>query len=193
MHKTLIIWHRYGKEHADNPDELRVNPPEVIAAQLDTRRAHFRATPEADWRWWQVDETLLIERPLADEGSYQADTRIYYLLPQGLAVIENFHFPPPNDDLRWYIHLAEFAFDPARQCWVMKDMFCDILAPADTRAPLVIDLDDLATALDLGLLTPAQASRILRQTEAARRAMRRGEFPFAELERARAAGRALGW
>ncbi len=193
MQKTTIIWHRYGKEHADNPDDLRVNPPEVIAAQLDKRLAQFRATPENDWHWWQVDETLLIERPLNDGLFYGADTRIYYLIPQGLTVIENYHFLPPNDDLRWYIHLADTMLDSPRQCWVMKDLFCDIVATADTRSPLVIDLDDLATALDIGLVTAAQASDILRKTEVARHAMRRGQFPFPEMERARAAARTLGW
>ena len=193
MQKTLIIWHRYGKEHAEDPDDLRVNAPEMVAAQLDNRLAQFRATPQNDWRWWQVDEALLIERPLVDGYSYRADTRIYYLIPQGMAVIENYHFLPPNDDLRWYIHLADTTFDSTRQCWVMKDLFCDVVATADTRSPIVIDLDDLATALDIGLVTAAQASDILRKTEIARHAMSRGVFPFAEMERARAAARTLGW
>lgn len=193
MHKTLIIWWRYGKEHGDNPDDFRVNPPEVIAAQLDKRLARFRATPESDWRWWQVDETLLIERPLADGHAYQPDTRIYYLIPHGLAVIENIHLPPPNDHWRWYIHLADMAFDTHRQCWVKQDLFCDVLMEHSGRAPQVIDLDDLATAQDMGLITPAQTSAILRKTEVLTRAICRGHFPLPDILRARAACLALGW
>ena len=47
----------------------------------------------------------------------------------------------------------------------------------------MVDLNDLATALDLGLVTPAQASRVLRNTNAAVRAIERGEFPFSEIVR----------
>jgi predicted RNA-binding protein associated with RNAse of E/G family len=58
---------------------------------------------------------------------------------------------------------------------------------------MVVDLDDLATAIDLGLATPAETSLILRQTQAAVHAINRGEFPFPEIARGRVACRALGW
>jgi predicted RNA-binding protein associated with RNAse of E/G family len=58
---------------------------------------------------------------------------------------------------------------------------------------LVIDLDDVATALDVGLLTPPQASSVLRTTNAAVRTIERGGFPFPEVVRGQAACVQLGW
>src|SRR3972149_1159754 len=93
--KTLVAWRRLGKEHGD--EDLRVNPPEVLAEHIAKKVAKFRQTPPDAWRWWQVDENLIIEG--LDIASHQPDpgTRIFYLLKRGLTVIENIYLPPPND------------------------------------------------------------------------------------------------
>ena len=191
MHRTLVIWWRYGKEHSE--ESFRLNSPEVIAAHLDEKVAHFRQTPEAAWRWWQVDDGVMVERPVPDNLFMREDTRIYYLPSRGLAVIENIHLRPPHDIWPWYLHLANIAYDGNRTTWVKQDLFCDILIGRDGRSHQVIDLNDLATALDIGLLSPQQTSDVLRRTETTTRAIARGEFPFPEIERARAACRELGW
>ena len=35
LHRTLVVWWRYGKDHSE--EGFRVNPPEVIAAHLDQK------------------------------------------------------------------------------------------------------------------------------------------------------------
>ncbi len=186
-----MAWWSYGKEH--HGDDLRLNSPETIASHLDAKIASFRATPNDEWRWWQVDDDLLVERPKPDSRWCGPDTRIYYLVRRGLGIIENIHYPPPDDRWTWYIHLADIFYDPARECWIMKDLFSDILVDGDERTCRVLDLDDLADALDLGLLTPAQTSEILRRTDLTLTAVAKGAFPFPEIERGWAACKELGW
>lgn len=197
MNKTLVVWWRYGKEHdpAHDPagDEFRVNPAGVISAHIDQKVAAARKWPAADWRWWQVDDELLIERVDPTALHCGPDTRIFYLLRRGLAVIENNHFAPPDEHWTWYLHVADIFFDAARDCWIKQDLFADILVDRGRREMLVIDLDDVATGLDLGLLTPPQASSVLRTTNATVRAIESGDFPFPEIVRGRAACEELGW
>ena len=193
MNKTLVVWWRYGKEHNPAGDDFRVNPPGVVARHLDEKAAAFRAWPADDWRWWQVDDELLIERADPTGYNYGPDTRIYYLPQRGLGVIENLRRPSPNERWSWFIHVADTYWDAARACWIMQDMFADILVERSGREARIFDLDEVGTGLDLGLLTPPQASTVLRTTNAAVRAIEAGMFPFPEIERGREAGKALGW
>jgi hypothetical protein len=194
MKPVHIIWWRYGKEHDPGGSTFQINPAERVAAHLDDKLARQRAEPEAQRRCWQLDDDVLIERVHPDNRLFGPDTRVYYLPKRGLAVIENLRFPDPADARwSWYLHVARIYPDPARNCWIKQDLFADIVTDAGCRETLVVDLDDLATALDLGLVTVAQTSQILRQTQAAVHAINRGEFPFPEIERGRAAARSLGW
>jgi hypothetical protein len=192
MNPAHIVWWRYGKEHDPAGSVFQRNPPEVVAAHIDQKLALLRALPPEAQTGWQLDEGLLIEKARAGYG-FGPDTRVYYLVERGLAVVENVYFPPPDERWSWYLHLAHIYPDAARGCWIKQDLFADVILDRAGREALVIDLDDLATALDLGLVTPAQTSAILRQTAAVVRAVLRGEFPFPEIERARAACQSLGW
>ena len=49
--KTLVIWWRFGKEHGKG-DGFGVNPPTIIEQHLDAKAAHFRNTPDEQWRWF---------------------------------------------------------------------------------------------------------------------------------------------
>jgi hypothetical protein len=193
MKPTHIIWWRYGKEHDPGGQTFQVNPPALVADHMDKRMARRRALPPEQEPCWEVDDGLLLERADPAGFHYGPDTRFHYLVRQGLLVVENIHLEPPNEHWAWYIHVADIYFDAARQCWINQDMFADILVDRTGQQSLVVDLDDMATALDLGLLTPEQASRVLRNTDAAVKAMERGEFPFPELVRGQAACRELGW
>jgi hypothetical protein len=176
-------------------NEYRVNPAGVVSRHLDEKVAAFRDCPADKWRWWQVDDDLLIERVDTKDDHYGPAARVYmYYLPRrGLGVIEILNRAAPHKRWSWFIHVADTYWDAARACWIMQDMFADILVDANERDYWVMDLDDLAGALDLGLLTPAQASMVLRTTQAAVQAIHHGHFPFPEIERARAACRELGW
>jgi hypothetical protein len=113
MNKTLVVWWRYGKEHDPAGGEFRVNQPSVISAHLDQKLAAARTWPAADWRWWQVDAELLVERADPAGFGFGPHTRIYYLPRRGLAVVENVRFAPPNDRWKWYLHVADIFWDAA--------------------------------------------------------------------------------
>lgn len=188
---TLLIWHRFGKEHAET--EFRINPPEIIAQHLHNRAALFRGrTNPDDWRWFQVDDALIVERPSPDPVLFGPETRIFYLLKEGLAVLEDIR-PHRTDRWRWYIHLADFAFHTELDCWVMKDLFVDVVIAPDACLHQVDDLNDLALALEMGLITPAKAAEVLRRTDGLINGIVKGAFPFEEVLRGREACRALGW
>nr|AGC72846.1 hypothetical protein [uncultured bacterium A1Q1_fos_1246] len=189
--KTLAIWWRYGKEHSED-DGFRVNPPAVVEQHLDAKAAHFRATAPATWRWWG-EGNLIVERPDPDGYGYGADTRIYYLVDRGLTIVENIHLPAPWTPWSWYIHLADIFYDARRQCWISKDLFCDVILTPDGRRYHVNDLGDVGHALYLGLLSAEQATHILRRTDALLEAIVLGHFPFPEIAEAQALCRRLGW
>ena len=165
----------------------------MVADYLDQKVARARALPPEQQRCWEVDGELLVEQAKPDGGHFGLETRFHYLVRHGLLVVENLHFEPPDDHWTLFVHVADIYFDPARKCWISQDMFADIRIDRTGRQSLVQDLDDTATALDLGLLTPAQASKVLRTTHAAVGAIERGEFPFPEMVRGQAACHELGW
>lgn len=189
--KPLVVWWRFGKEHSE--ESFRVNSPDVVAAHLDGKIAVARQTPTADWRWWQEDASLIVERPTPDSWLYRPDTHIYYLVERGLAVIENIHVAEWGDEWRWYIRVADIFRDEGRDAWIMQDLFCDIIVHEDNHRYRLYDLHDLGNALDMGLLTPARTSDILRRTNAALQAIEAGEFPFPEIRRGQDACLRLGW
>ena len=190
---TQIVWWRFGKEHGEDRG-IRLNSPDLISAALTQRAVTSRAVPDESWGWYQVDETLLVERPQpSPSGHYRSDTRIYYLLEDGLTVVENIYLPPPHDKWVWYIHIADTFYDRSREVWIQKDLFVDVVIEKDLRHHRVLDLHDVATALDIGLIGARDVSMILRRTNKLLQAIAKGRFPLPEIERARAACRALGW
>lgn len=192
MRETMVLWWRFGKEHGEGGG-LRLNSPDLVSAVLNRKAAYFRALPPERWRWVEVDESLIVERPEAGQGYYGPDTRIYYLREAGLAVVENVHMPPPWEGVVWFIHLAHLFYDESRDCWLSKDLFVDLLVGAEPRQHVVDGLDDLAEAMDLGLISPREASAVLRRTDELVQSLVSGTFPLPEIERARAACAALGW
>lgn len=193
--KTTITWWRYGKEHErtdPNPPHIRNNGPALAAQSLDARLARSRAESEDAWRMWQVSANLLIERV---ENPYptwaRADTMFHYLLDEGIAVMENFYsrrYGRIN-----YIHICEYHYDATRQSWIMKDLFTDLLVSTEGRLITVLDLDDLAVAQDVELVTPHQVGKILHQTQRIIRNVVDGGFPFPEMRTAHRAAQQLGW
>jgi hypothetical protein len=188
--KTLIVWWRFGKEHSE--DNFRLNLPEVIDAHLQRKVARFSQVPEQSWRWWQVNDDLIVER--WDDAPAQAlDTRIYYLLKRGITVIENIHLAAPDDNWKWYVQVCDFQFRQELSCWVMKDLFCDICVEADNRSYHLFDLPELAQALDLGLVSKSETRDILQKVDWVVNQIAKGCFPFPEIVEGQAACKQLGW
>lgn len=169
-----------------------MNPPAVIEQHLDTKIVQARQTPNDQWRWWYAD-SILVELPDPKGYGYGPDTRIYYLVERGLTVVENIHLPGVWGSWPWYIHLADIFYDAQRDCWISKDLFCDILLTADGKHYHVTDLGDLGQALQLGLLSTDTMSRILTRTDQTLEAIVQGHFPFPEIEEARLLCQQLGW
>lgn len=189
--ETLIIWWRFGKEHGG--DEFQVNQPQVITAHLGEKAERFRQEAGTPWRWWQVNDDLIIERPPPEGSLFGTDSRIYYLLDKGLAVIENVHMPAPDERWSWLVRITDFTFQEDLDCWLMKDLFIDIVVEEDNRTYHLFDLPDMAQALDLGLITPRQSGEILKRVDWLVNRLSKGEFPFEEIRYAQEAARQMGW
>ena len=189
--KTMMVWWRFGNEHGD--DDFRANPPDVIAAHIQRKVDRFRQTPADAWRWWQVDDDLIVERCETCTGDIGPDTRLYYLLKRGLTIMENIHLPPPEDNWKWLVRISDFLYRPDLACWVMKDLFWDICVESDNRTYHLFDLPDLAQALDIGLISSAETRDILKRVDWLVGQVAKNTFPTDEILRGQAACRQLGW
>ena len=195
MQRTNIIWWRYGKEHErldPEPPYIRANPPHMAQDALDHRLATHQAEAQNGWRIWQVAENLLVERAWQPYAAWAGpDTFFHYLLDQGVAAMENFH--SRRYGAVWYLHICDYLYDEGRACWIMKDLFTDILVRPDNTLLAVLDLDDLAQAQELGLVSTAEVNKILRKTQQTIQRINFGEFPFPEIAQGQQACQKLGW
>ena len=64
--------------------------------------------------------------------------------------------------LYWYCDIVEYNYRPEDNSLVVTDLLADIILYPDGRMH-VVDLDELAEALDEGLITQSQMSACLRQ------------------------------
>ena len=90
MHRTLVVWRRLGKEHGEEAG-FRVNPPEIVDKHIQDKVIRFRSADPADWRWWQVDHDVIVERPriASPSGGFMEETIIYLgwpLIRRGILV-----------------------------------------------------------------------------------------------------------
>jgi hypothetical protein len=177
---TLIVWRRTGKEHGE--EAFRLNTADVVDRSLRHKVEAMRPTAESQWRWWQLSEDLLAEKggPNSDPGLC-----FYYLPERHWVVAENAISGSMGPDWPWYVHVADVDWRADLGSWVFTDLFVDVLVHADRRTHTVVDLDDLALAIDLGLVAPDQAARILEHTQRLIDAIRAGDFPPPEGSRGR--------
>lgn len=182
--KTIVIWRRFGKEHGEGQG-FQVNPPEVVAAHIQNKLEQNRQTPDSNWRWWQLSEDVIIERglgvyPGASPGTYSGEI-IYYLPRKNLALMWRPGYINSGREWTWYVHIGETQFDDHYGCWIFKDLFADVLIADDNITHGVYDLDDIAHALEIGLIDAQQVISILRTTQSIVDTIRSGEFPIKEV------------
>jgi hypothetical protein len=177
--KTLVVWRRLGKEHGHGR-EFRLNPPSVVRSHIEAKVDAFRQTPDDDWRWWQASDELIVERPLPATG-FGSETLIYYLPRRNWAIVEHARFPSLGPDWPWYIHVGSTCWEEAHGSWLFTDLFCDVIVQGDLRTHSVLDLDDLAEAFGIGLISGEQLAAALESTQELVDAIRCGRFPPAEL------------
>lgn len=183
MRKTQIVWRRTGKEHGE--DSFRLNPLALVDEHIKGKIARQRATHESAWRWWQLNDDVLLEIPEPSEY-YKTTTRIYYLPKRHLVAVADlrfggFHNKPQRWEPYWYVHVGAIELDEAYGAWVFSDLFADVTATRDGSRYRVKDLDDLANVMRLGIIDVEKAAFILERTQALVDAMKEREFPFPEL------------
>ena len=188
---ACVVWHRFGKEHDESG--FRVNDPDVVEAHIREKVERFKATPEDVWRWHQVSDDLIIERPDEASQGFRPDSAIYYIPSKMLCLQENMHQGVFGENWPWYVHIGEMVYRKDLEAWVFKDLFADVIAHQDGRTYRVLDLDDLGDVMDLGLLENPLVSEILRSTQELIDQIQAGAFPPAELANRNEVRATLGW
>ena len=82
-----------------------------------------------------------------------------YFLKEGLKVSK--FYRQDNSLLYWYIDIVEFTFDEAAETLTFTDLLADVIIYPDGKMK-VVDLDELAEALDRNLITKEQMTTCLR-------------------------------
>ena len=188
MKKVLIVWRRTGKEHGE--DSFRVNSPSLVDGHISRKVEGQRSTPDAQWRWWQLNDEVLVEIPKPSEH-YKPTSRIYYLPKRHCVAIADLRFGGFRGEaqswepkLYWYVHIGAIEFEPSYDAWVFSDLFTDVLASEDGLIYRIKDLHELGEVMQLGIIDQAQAAFILERTQALVDAMYQRQFPFPELRKA---------
>lgn len=176
MEKTLIVWHRFGKEHGE--DNFQVNSPEVIAQSLKNKVDKFSQTAPSDWCWWKISDDLLVEK---NRPGKDPNVLFYHLIKHHVLIIENATHPDLDADWTWYVHIGDTYWHPDLNAYVFQDLFIDVLVHKNNHAHTVVDLDDFAYAIEIGLITPNQSAHILRQTQNLINTIQAKQFPPPEL------------
>lgn len=76
-----------------------------------------------------------------------------YFLKEGLKVSK--FYRADNSLLYWYIDIVEFTIDEAQNALICTDLLADVIIYPDGRMK-VVDLDELAEALERNLITKEQ-------------------------------------
>ena len=82
-----------------------------------------------------------------------------YFLKDGLKVSKMYR--SDNTLLRWYIDIVEFSIDEKEESLITTDLLADVVIYPDGRMK-VVDLDELAEALERNLITKEQMVSCLR-------------------------------
>ncbi len=83
-----------------------------------------------------------------------------YFLEEGIKVSKIYRHD--GSLLHWYCDIVAFDWNEERTSLTVTDLLADVIVYPDGHIK-VVDLDELAEALDKGLITPAQLSQALKQ------------------------------
>lgn len=70
-----------------------------------------------------------------------------------------------NQLLCWYCDIIDYTYDPATDTYVFTDLLADVILYPSGEVH-VVDLDEIADALEQGLLTPEQICSCMRKLDA---------------------------
>lgn len=85
-----------------------------------------------------------------------------YLLKEGIKLSK--FYKPDGDLLYWYCDIVSYEFDENKTSLTVTDLLADVKIYPDGRIK-VVDLDELADALEKGLITQKQMIAALRQLD----------------------------
>ena len=85
-----------------------------------------------------------------------------YMLKEGIKVSK--FYRPDGSLLYWYCDIVDFEFDEEANSLTVVDLLADVIVYPDGRIK-VMDLDELAEALERELITPARLTAALRQLD----------------------------
>jgi hypothetical protein len=85
-----------------------------------------------------------------------------YFLNEGIKVSKIYR--PDGSLLRWYCDIVEFSYDEKEHALTVTDLLADVILFPDGTIRL-IDLDELADALEQGLITKKQMTACLRSLD----------------------------
>lgn len=174
MKKTLVAWRRLGKEYGEDLG-FRVNSEDIINKHIDDKVNKYNATPDSEWRWWHINDELLIEK--SKTNSDIDNPRIFYYIPnKNWLIIKNIIDGNSDYGWKWFIHIGKTSFDNSRNCWIFTDWFSDVIVKEDCISHSVLDLDESGGALNLGLIDQNQMSEILSSTQELVDSIRNGNF-----------------
>ena len=83
-----------------------------------------------------------------------------YFLKEGLKLSK--FYRADGDLLYWYCDIVDYSYDPQEHALTSTDLLADVIVYPDGFVK-VVDLDELADALEKKILTPEQLSRSLKQ------------------------------
>lgn len=83
-----------------------------------------------------------------------------YFLKEGIKVSK--FYREDNTLLYWYCDIVDCVYEPAKNVLTVTDLLADVIVHPDGRVK-IMDLDELAEALDRGLITPELLSACLRR------------------------------
>lgn len=85
-----------------------------------------------------------------------------YLLKEGIKISK--FYRPDNSLLYWYCDIVEYEWNDAGDILTVTDLLADLIVYPDGRMK-VLDLDELAEALERDLITQAQLTASLRRLD----------------------------
>lgn len=108
-----------------------------------------------------ADETVIVTRwhTLHPKKDLHHGTSCYFL-KDGFKVSK--FYAQNGDLLYWYCDIVDYTHDIRENSYVFRDLLADVIIYPDGFVK-VIDLDELADALEQGILAPPDMSRALRQ------------------------------
>ena len=96
-----------------------------------------------------------------------------YFLREGIKVSKIYR--ADHSLLYWYCDIVDYSFDPADSSLTVTDLLADVILYPDGRME-VVDLDELAEAMERGLITKEQMTTCLRNLNHLLTVMYRDKF-----------------